>query len=225
MQYIGIIASIVCAVYAFKTFQQAEKIAKIQEQKEKDKENCDKFSYICVSLYNEIILYYRAFINELKKMNLFNDKNEHTLEEYMIEVSKLEVSKCPLDKELAEKICNHNRPLDKESAESIVLNLLKDWVLKQFEDNFKINDNNEKTFIERLCLFCINNESALLYVYNNNAHDVMQNLQKLNINSNKIKDFLKKNNFSEKEIDKIYYKMSISKRGFKILLPTVLYTN
>ena len=38
MQYIGIIASIVCAFYAFKTFKQAEKIAKIQDQKEKDKE-------------------------------------------------------------------------------------------------------------------------------------------------------------------------------------------
>ena len=38
MQYIGIIASLVCAVYAFKTFEQAEKIAKIQDQKEKDKE-------------------------------------------------------------------------------------------------------------------------------------------------------------------------------------------
>ena len=38
MQYIGIIASLVCAFYAFKTFEQAEKIAKIQDQKEKDKE-------------------------------------------------------------------------------------------------------------------------------------------------------------------------------------------
>ena len=38
LNVIGVVASLVCAFYAFKTFEQAEKIAKIQDQKEKDKE-------------------------------------------------------------------------------------------------------------------------------------------------------------------------------------------
>ena len=188
---------------------------KYRKEKNENEENefNKKFSDICVYFYVLIIRYYRTGIQNFKKKNLFNDNEIHTLETYMIKQLKQQNQGYNFnEKEWYEKCYNEN------------LNQLQNFVLKKYESDFKINlEENEIEIIKKICLFCIEKDNALFYTYNDDKNNVMENLRTLNIHGNKIKSFLKENNFSKKEINKIYDKISMSKNSFNILLTNDLY--
>ena len=214
--YIELIVEITFLCFVLKEFKMTRKSFQWQEEEQKENERRKmnkKFSDICVYFYNLIILYQRECIKGFKNKGLLNDGKKHTLEEYMTEYWKLEKQGDNFDeRELKKKFYNEN------------LQQMQKYILTDYEFNFKITFDNEREIIKKIFLFCINDETAIFYAYNDNAIDVKKSLERLILEPNKTESFLKKNN-CEKEINKIYNKISVSRVGFSIFLPKELYDN
>lgn len=175
MQYIGIIASLVCAFYAFKTFEQAEKIAKIQDQKEKDKEAKRQIEAVIRCLISEYLksILYRIGCGETKIT--LKEREEKFVENFIDNnkaIDKIE------EKTLMKKI--FDVAVIRDMHVLTLIQVLQENYLEQNNDNTNKKDKKsvkkEKSYKQQL------EDNRVIYDYIDNYSILPETLTKLQIN-------------------------------------------
>ena len=220
LNVIGVVASLVCAFYAFKTFEQAEKIAKIQNQKEEDKEAAFRLNEIRNALLS--LVYNMAYRNNQKITELKEEIN-NILEDK--EEIKTELDKCKDDffkkrnfkreyddkEELLKKITSQRKQLLEElSPEPKNVKALFFKACKECEE-YHLNNLERDLKRDELALieFLIKREHFYLHI--SSEKDLNQILKNSEQNSI-LPEYISRHNvdrevIKKEVIEELYYKM------------------